>query len=201
MDALKCEKVEDVISWQVNSCIIEMHSFYSPNVRDYRSRKQLNLMVECEDRRGYSYGLIRMEAWRNLTEEGLGRAPPRVCVWSSRQKPLCLLCSSLCQPPPEYQKQSRHSPSRGQVHRFLVCVPSGPRFKAAIAAAGRYSTDEHLARDDAASELIKKILDITGAVIDDFNHDMLEESQAETYAVNNTRECLQARYEDLKSTF
>ncbi|MED6200781.1 hypothetical protein PIB30_088627 [Stylosanthes scabra] len=114
-------------------------------------------------------------------EEGLGRAPPRVCVWTNRQKPLCLLCSSLRQPPPEYQKH--------------------PRFKATIAAAGRSSTDEHLARDDAASELIKKILDITGAVIDDFNHDMLEESQAETYAVNNTRERFQARYEDLESTF
>ncbi|KAL4370098.1 hypothetical protein AHAS_Ahas06G0031800 [Arachis hypogaea] len=108
--------------------------------------------------------------------------------------------TSLHEPPPVYHKQTYESTTKGTVHRFLVVVPTDSEYSS-CSAAGRYSTDEHLAHEDAAAALMRKLLELHSMVVDDFNHDLLEEEKLVHYETRNALERLRARYRNMASSF
>ncbi|MED6170277.1 hypothetical protein PIB30_029278 [Stylosanthes scabra] len=98
-----------------------------------------------------------------------------VVQWRSRKIALRSLCMEQHCPGPHYQKHSTQSTSHGLVHRFCVVLPPGDTTPV-LTGIGRYSTDEHLAREDAATEMIRSLLATTGTHIDDFNYDQIDET-------------------------
>ncbi|KAL4293486.1 uncharacterized protein LOC107612408 [Arachis ipaensis] len=175
------------------------------------------LIRAAQSARRRSGSSIRANPWsfnqndvlRQLTladrhDHGVEFVPDRdwshVALYKSRQTSLRQVCTSLHEPPPVYHKQTYESTTRGTVHRFLVVIPTDSEYSS-CSAAGRYSTDEHLAREDAAAALMRKVLELHSMVVDDFNDDLLEEEKLVHYETRNALERLRAHYRDMASSF
>ncbi|MED6127984.1 hypothetical protein PIB30_093308 [Stylosanthes scabra] len=76
-------------------------------------------------------------------------------------------------PMPDFLMQNEEQTTRGRVHRFLVALPPGPAANV-LSVAGRYSPNMHVAREDAAAEMIRVIIREKGFIIDDVNHEKAE---------------------------
>ncbi|MED6167177.1 hypothetical protein PIB30_000428 [Stylosanthes scabra] len=104
----------------------------------------------------------------------------KVAVWRSRQVMLRNLCDELGYPPPSYRVQAIETRSRGAVQRFFAMVPPSEVTRGLVTEE-KYSTDEHLAREDAAAALMKRILHLTGKHVDDFNYDEIDPTLSQNY--------------------
>ncbi|MED6112229.1 hypothetical protein PIB30_059768 [Stylosanthes scabra] len=112
------------------------------------------------------------------------------------EKPPNNSSATLCRPEPMYHPQTIATRSRGIVHRFIVVV--GPRpHGAAFTATGRYSTDIHLARKDAASQIASTLLEVTRKPVDDFNYDKLEQARQRISEIDCELEALQTHHRQM----
>ncbi|XP_052110304.1 protein FAR1-RELATED SEQUENCE 5-like [Arachis duranensis] len=145
--------------------------------------------------------VLRQLTLADRHDHGVEFVPDRdwshVALYKSRQTSLRQVCTSLHEPPPVYHKQTYESTTKGTVYRFLVVVPTDSEYSS-CSAAGRYSTDEHLAH---AAALMRKLLQLHSMVVDDFNHDLLEEEKLVHYETRNALERLRARYRNMASSF
>ncbi|QHO16947.1 hypothetical protein HN51_032597 [Arachis hypogaea] len=124
----------------------------------------------------------------------------KVVGWRSRQTSLRLVCKELSRPAPYYQTQTRHFTVVGNVHRFFILVPPGVR-TGALSAVGRFSTDPHLAREDAAAEMIRVLLEISGKHLDDYNYDLLDEALSVNYELQWEIGAVKSSYKELRSSY
>ncbi|XLR19008.1 hypothetical protein HN51_065680 [Arachis hypogaea] len=124
----------------------------------------------------------------------------KVVGWRSRQTALRQLCNELSRPAPYYQIQTRDFTVVGIVHRFFILVPLGRR-TGALSAVGRFSTDPHLAREDAAAEMIRVLLEISGKHLDDYNYDLLDEALSVNYELQWEIGAVKSSYKELKSSY
>ncbi|MED6107534.1 hypothetical protein PIB30_015067 [Stylosanthes scabra] len=114
--------------------------------------------------------------------------PPRVYVpsrdwssmaqWKCRQITLHNLCGEVGRSPPSYRKQTSFSTTFGTIHHFFVLIPPAQDLEG-IPAAGRFSKDEYLAIEDAASSMITMLLFQTRKHLDDYNYDQIAPTQNE----------------------
>ncbi|XLU42180.1 hypothetical protein S245_036994 [Arachis hypogaea] len=124
----------------------------------------------------------------------------KVAIWTSRQTSLRLLCKEINRPPPIFKSQLRELTDRELVQRFLISVPLGPGTPE-MTATGRYSTDQHLAREDAAAAMITKLLNLYGKHIDDYNHDLQDEATTVIERLQQELDSLRSRYERMRSAY
>ncbi|MED6110546.1 hypothetical protein PIB30_044032 [Stylosanthes scabra] len=85
-------------------------------------------------------------------------------------------------PPAGFLMQSRASTSKGIVHRFIAALPLENAIDA-LSAAGRYSQDVFLDREDATAALICTILGYAHLIMYDINHDRGQELRASNEAL------------------
>ncbi|QHO02044.1 uncharacterized protein DS421_13g420460 [Arachis hypogaea] len=78
------------------------------------------------------------------------------------------------------KSQTRDFTVVGIVHRFFVLTPPGTR-TGALSAVVIFSTDPHLARKDATSEMIRVLQEISRKHLDEYNYDLLDESLSVNY--------------------
>ncbi|MED6120653.1 hypothetical protein PIB30_022938 [Stylosanthes scabra] len=98
----------------------------------------------------------------------------RVVLWESNQITHRNLCDTLQLPTPGYEEQIARHHEAGLVSRFIAAIPPGLGPIPSIHAAGKYSADEVLAREDAASALFTRLLGDTGTVIGNYNNEILK---------------------------
>ncbi|MED6149310.1 hypothetical protein PIB30_061189 [Stylosanthes scabra] len=175
---------------------------YTPPVEETATIEHVQGLIAASQRNqpGYAARVMEVDPTQALEERmsalNLAASQTQVCVWTCRQKTLRSMCSALRHPPPEYQKETFQSRTNETVHRFVVVVPSN-RCHKAVAWTGRYSADEFLAREDAATELMKQLAEDADVVVDNFNRDLLELEKWEHYALRNRFERLRARLEEV----
>ncbi|MED6159782.1 hypothetical protein PIB30_045458 [Stylosanthes scabra] len=99
-----------------------------------------------------------------------------VTQWKCRQVTLRQLCGEVGRSPPAYQRQTFGSTISARIHRFFVVVPATEALQG-IHTVGRYSTDEYLALEDAASKMIGNILHQTGKHLDDYNYERISPTE------------------------
>ncbi|XLR01331.1 hypothetical protein HN51_056149 [Arachis hypogaea] len=124
----------------------------------------------------------------------------KVAGWRNRQTALRQLCNELSRPTPYYQIQTRDFTIVGIVHRFFMLIPSRLR-TGALSAVGRFSTNPHLAREDAAAEMIRVLLEISGKHLDDYNYDLLDEALSLNYELQWEIGAVKSSYRELRSSY
>ncbi|XLR30048.1 hypothetical protein HN51_049922 [Arachis hypogaea] len=145
--------------------------------------------------------LISNTRRRGSTDEMIpDRDWSKVADWRSRQTALRQLCKELSRPAPYYQIQTRDFTIVGIVHRFFVLIPPGLR-TGALSAVGRFSTDPHLAREDAAAKIIRVFLEISGKHLDDYNYDLLNEALTLNYELQWEIRAVKSSYRELRSSY
>ncbi|MED6184526.1 hypothetical protein PIB30_048236 [Stylosanthes scabra] len=119
-----------------------------------------------------------------------------VGTWVERQATLRKLCNELGRASPLYHLQTFQSRSRGPIQRCIILIAPSPN-AAAVTAAGRYSADEHLTREDGATEMICNLIEFTGKHVYDFNYDLLEKARLRISDLQWELGALQTRYRQM----
>ncbi|XLS54875.1 hypothetical protein HN51_004630, partial [Arachis hypogaea] len=83
---------------------------------------------------------------------------------------------------------------------FFVLIPPGTG-TGALSTVGRFSTDPHIAREDGASKIIRILLEIFGKHLDDYNYDLLDESIALNYDLQQEIGVVKSSYRELRSSY
>ncbi|MED6119907.1 hypothetical protein PIB30_016116 [Stylosanthes scabra] len=84
--------------------------------------------------------------------------------------------SSLRIPPVGYLHETSTTERGDVIHHFIVVIPPGPGLEA-LSAAGHYSSDELLAREDGAAALAGMMLRAFNIINYDLSNDLLEEAR------------------------
>ncbi|MED6167176.1 hypothetical protein PIB30_000427 [Stylosanthes scabra] len=87
-----------------------------------------------------------------------------VVLWQSWQTTLRRLCDELHLPGPYYEGRTQHFDAIGNLHMYFIFIPPGPDSMAEVAG-GRLSADAAVAREDAASAMIGKVLRRHGFIL------------------------------------
>ncbi|XLR56631.1 hypothetical protein S83_007303 [Arachis hypogaea] len=106
---------------------------------------------------------------------------------------LVKVCHDAQIPSPCFFKQERFTREKGPFYGFTVVVPGNP-FEVELSARGRFSLVEKAAREDAAFEMLGRVLDLTGKEIRDYSYSKLK-------LVNDSNNALRAKVSQLEEAY
>ncbi|QHN82939.1 uncharacterized protein DS421_20g700240 [Arachis hypogaea] len=130
---------------------------------------------------------------------------PEFAIVNNMELWLVKICHDFEIPGPCFFKQERFLRESPPFYGFTVVIPGNP-FEASMVAKGHFSLVEKAAREDAALEMLGRVLEITGKEIRDYNYfkvNLLRDSKnalrAKVCQLEEAYEKLKANYEALVS--